>query len=214
MKKYRFKVKPYDHQYDTWDKTKRNKYWAYLFDMGTGKSKLTLDVAAYMYDQGWIDALIVFANKGSYGNWVDEHVPEHLADHIDYEIALWKSNARVKEKDHIKEVFYSRKLTLKIFVMNIEALSHKRTAKIALKFTQGHKTFAILDESTTIKNPKAKRTKAAWAVGKASLARRILTGSLVDNKPLDAWSQFQFLDNGVLGHTSYYSFRAEYAELL
>lgn len=36
----------------------------------------------------------------------------------------------------------------------------------------------------------------------------------MDNKPLDAWSQFQFLNDGILGHTSYYSFRAEYAELI
>lgn len=214
MSKYRFKVKPYKHQFDDWDKTKRNKYWAHLFDMGTGKSKLILDIVAYMYDQGWIDALLIFANKGSYTNWIDEHVPEHLADHINYEIALWRSDAKVKEKEKIKEVFYSSKLTLKIFVMNIEALSHKRTANIALKFAQRHKTFTVIDESTTIKNPKARRTKAAWKIGKASAARRILTGSLVDNKPLDAWAQFQFLDNGILGHTSYYSFRSEYAELI
>jgi SNF2 family DNA or RNA helicase len=181
--------------------------------MGTGKSKLTLDVAGFMYDNGWIDALMIFANKGSYTNWVDEHIPEHLPNHIDSEIALWKSNAKVAERDKIREVFYSQELTLKIFVMNIEALAYERSTKIALKFVQNHNTLSIIDESTTIKNPKAKRTKMAWKIGRASIARRILTGSCVDNRPLDAWAQFEFLKKGLLGYTSYYSFRAEYADL-
>ncbi len=208
-----FRVKPYAHQYDTWDKTKVYKYWAYLFDMGTGKSKLTLDVAAYMYDRGWVNALMIFANKGSYTNWLDEHIPEHMPDHINYEIAIWKAKARVKEIETIKQLFLSQKLTLKIFIMNIEGLSYPRSANFALKFVQNHRTLSIIDESTTIKNPKANRTKIAWKIGNFSVARRILTGSCIDNRPLDSWAQFQFLSNGALGHTSYFSFRAQYAIL-
>lgn len=211
---YRFKTKPYKHQLDTWEKTKRNKYWAYLFDMGTGKSKLTLDVVAYMYDQGWIDALLVFANKGSYSNWVYEHVPEHLPEHVKYEMALWRSDARVKEKEKIKKVYYSNEMTLKILVMNIEALSFPRSTKVAVEFTRRHNTFVVVDESTTIKNPRSKRTKSIFKIRDLSKARRILTGSCIDNRPLDAWAQYQFLANGILGHTSYYSFRSEYAELV
>lgn len=216
MKKYKFNVKPYDHQLDTWDATKDNKYWAYLFDMGTGKSKLLLDVTGYMYDQGWIDALMIFANKGSYINWPDEHIPEHLPNHIDYEIATWRSGALVGEVLAMEDLFRSQTMALKIFVMNIEALSKKKNSKglaAAMKFCQLHHTMSVIDESTTIKNPKANRTKNAWKIRDVSVARRILTGSLVDNKPLDAWAQFQFLENGILDHTSYYSFRAEYAYL-
>ena len=216
MKKenYRFKIKPYDHQYDSWLISREYKHWAYLMDMGIGKSKLLLDVAAYMYDQGWIDALMIFANKGSYTNWPDQHIPEHLPDHIIYELALWKPDLKIKEKNTIEKLFTSQKISLKIFVMNIEALPFKRSAEIAYRFVRAHNTLSVIDESTTIKNPKAKRTKAAWTIGKLSVARRILTGSFVDNKPLDAWAQFQFLGNGLIGHTSYYSFRAQYAELV
>ena len=213
MEKYKFKTKPYKHQYDCWMRSRRNKYYAYLMEMGTGKSKVTLDVAAYMYDQGWINAMIIFANKGSYENWLTEHIPTHLPGHINYEVAIWRSNLKVKEKKKLENLLTSRKMTLKILIMNIEALPFQRSFNVASKFTKNNDTMAVVDESTTIKNPKAKRTKAAFKIGKLSKARRILTGSPVDNRPLDIWAQYEFLCPGLLGHTSYYSFRAQYAEL-
>ena len=68
-----------------------------------------------------------------------------------------------------------------------------------------------IDESTTIKNPGAKRTKALVALGKEAKYRRILTGSPVTKSPLDLYKQCEFLDIWLLGHQSYYSFRTRYA---
>ena len=42
-----------------------------------------------------------------------------------------------------------------------------------------------VDESTTIKTPTAKRTKAILNLGKLAKYRRILTGSPVTKSPLD-----------------------------
>jgi hypothetical protein len=41
--------------------------------------------------------------------------------------------------------------------------------------------------------------------------RRILTGSPVTKSPLDLFSQCEFLDPWLLGHQSYYTFKARYA---
>ena len=68
-----------------------------------------------------------------------------------------------------------------------------------------------IDESTTIKNPGAKRTKAITNLGKRAKYRRILTGSPVTKSPLDLYTQCCFLDPWLLGHWSYYSFRTRYA---
>lgn len=211
---YKFKTKPYKHQHDCFMRNRRNKFYAFLNDMGTGKTKSALDVAAYMYDQGWINAMLIFGNKGSYLNWVDE-IKIHLPNHINYKLAIWKANASIKEKKAIKDLFLCKEFCLKIFIVNIEALSYDRSSKIILKFVQGYgnETLSIIDESTTIKNPKSNRTKTAWKIGKYSKVRRILTGSPVDNNPLDIWAQFEFLKPGVLGHTSFYSFKCEYAIL-
>ena len=98
--------------------------------------------------------------------------------------------------------------------MNVEALAYERSFNVAYRFTKYYKTLAVVDESTTIKNPKAKRTKSAMKIGKEAVARRIMTGSVVDNNPLDAFSQFEFLKPACLGFSSFYSFRNHYAEMI
>ena len=70
-----------------------------------------------------------------------------------------------------------------------------------------------IDESTTIKNPSAKRTKNILALGKEAKYRRIMTGSPVTKNPLDLFSQCYFLDPFLLDFHSYYSFRNRYAEM-
>jgi len=44
--------------------------------------------------------------------------------------------------------------------------------------------------------------------------RRILTGAPVTRSPLDLYTQCEFLDPGLLGYGSFYSFRARYAEMI
>ena len=43
--------------------------------------------------------------------------------------------------------------------MNVEALSTEKGVKFARKFLNSHRCLMAIDESTTIKNPSAKRTK-------------------------------------------------------
>jgi len=68
-----------------------------------------------------------------------------------------------------------------------------------------------IDESTTIKNPDAKRTKNIVSLGKHARYRRILTGSPVTKSPLDLYKQCEFLDEYLLDYSSYYAFRTRYA---
>ena len=48
-------------------------------------------------------------------------------------------------------------------------------------------------------------------IAKDSKYRRILTGSPITKSPLDLYSQCEFLDTNLLGHHSFYTFRARYA---
>ena len=68
-----------------------------------------------------------------------------------------------------------------------------------------------IDESTTIKNPGAKRTKNILSLSRYGKYKRILTGSPVTKSPLDLYTQCEFLDPWLLGHSSYYTFRTRYA---
>ena len=56
---------------------------------------------------------------------------------------------------------------------------------------------AILDEAQAIKNPGARQTRAVKAL--KARVRIALTGTPVENRPLDLWSIFDFLNPGLLG---------------
>jgi SNF2 family DNA or RNA helicase len=153
------------------------------------------------------------APKGVYKNWYDSEIPTHLADHIDKNVVLWKSLITKEQKDKLDSLFEQDFTKLQIFIMNVEALSTKKGLDFAHQFLNVKKALFAVDESTTIKNPGAKRTKNILGLSKLAKYRRILTGSPVTKSPLDLYTQCCFLDPFLLDFTSYYAFRNRYAEL-
>ena len=105
-----------------------------------------------------------------------------------------------KTKDKEYQSLFKTGHDLHILIMNVEALSTKKGLEFASKFMRCHETMLAIDESTTIKNPSAKRTKNILTLSKHSNYRRILTGSPVTKSPLDLYSQCQFLDPWLLDH--------------
>ena len=97
--------------------------------------------------------------------------------------------------------------------MNVEAFSTEKGKRYAASFLRCHKSMTAIDESTTIKNPKAKRTKNILEIAKLAPYRRIMTGSPVTRNPLDLYTQCEFLDPRHLDFSSYYAFRNRYAEM-
>ena len=68
----------------------------------------------------------------------------------------------------------------------------------------------LVHNSTRIKTPRAQRTKRILGLGRHAKYRRILTGTPVTQSPFDVYSQFAFLDYGILGFFSYTSFKHNY----
>jgi len=95
--------------------------------------------------------------------------------------------------------------------MNVESLSKTSGMEEAQRFLRTHKTLIAVDESTTIKNPTANRTKNIIKLSNNAKYRRILTGSPVTKSPLDLFTQCYFLDPNLLGFYSFYAFRNRYA---
>ncbi len=62
--------------------------------------------------------------------------------------------------------------------------------------------YAILDESQAIKSPLAETAKAARLLN--AQRRLALTGTPVENSTLELWSQFAFLNPGLLGNLDYF----------
>ena len=207
---YPFKTKPYAHQLTALEKGWEELEFAYFMEMGTGKSKVLIDNACMLYDAGKIKGLLVIAPKGVCPVWAENELPTHLPDHITTRIARWSTNLTVAKKKEINHLFESND-DLNILIINIDALITKKGASVIDSFLNARLCMVAIDESTVIKNPKAKRTKAAIKLGNFARYRRILTGSPVTKSPLDIYSQCDFLNSHLLGFSSYYGFRNRYA---
>ena len=209
---YKFKTKPYAHQITALEKSWNKKAYAYFMEMGTGKSKVLIDNIAMLYDKGKINGALIIAPKGVYKNWQDSEIPTHLVDHIQKKSVLWQANINKTQEEKLKTLF-KPEIDLHFLIMNVEAFSTKKGLDFAMKFLSCHETLIAIDESTSIKNPSAKRTKNILRMSVHCKYRRILTGSPVTKSPLDLFTQCYFLDPFLLDFTSYYAFRNRYAEM-
>ena len=211
---YTFKTDPYEHQRtvlkDSWSQVN----WGLFLEMGTGKSKVTIDNAGALFEAGRIDTLVVVAPKGVYRNWSKTEIPAHLPDRIERTIVTWVPSPKAKEKQALIGMAAPHEGDdLRVLVMNVEALSTIKGQKYLVKVLEMSRAMLVLDESTAIKNPKAKRTKAILKMAPLAKYRRILTGFPVTQSPMDLWSQCHFLDKTLLGDCgdNFFQFQYRYA---
>ena len=209
---YKFKTNPYIHQMNALEKSWNKENFAYFMEMGTGKTKVLIDNLAMLYDKGKVDGALIIAPKGVVKTWYEQELPTHLPDHVDNTTVLWQANITKTQREKLESVLQNE-MTLHILIMNVEGLSTDKGVNFARKFLLSHNTLMAVDESTTIKNPSAKRTKNIIAIGKQAKYRRIMTGSPITKNPLDLYSQCEFLDPWLLDFASYYAFRNRYAEM-
>ena len=212
----RYKTKPYFHQLDCLVKHGKKEAFALLAEMGTGKTWIIINNVAELWADKEINGVLVFAPNGVHVNWTNIELPLHTPDWVRYRMAAWSSSPTKKEKEKIEALYSSVDSSeLRIFVMNWEALQTEKGFDAAKKFCLScSKLMIACDETTMVKNPSADRTKALMKLKKYSSYRRIMNGTPVTNSPFDLFSQFSFLDEEILQTTSYYAFKAEYAELL
>jgi len=212
--KYNYKLKPFDHQSEALEEGWFRKEYGYFMEMGTGKSKVLIDNLGLLFFNKLINFALVLAPKGVYRNWVAKEIPEHMSDDIPHRVIRWVASANKKQTEEMRSV-KDNFAGLTIFVMNVESFSTKKgqTAGEWMARTFGNYGLIAIDESTTIKNHKAKRTKALLKIASQFKYRRLLTGSPITKSPLDIYSQTEFLRPGLMGHESFYTFQGRYAVL-
>ena len=206
---YRFKTKPFKHQLNALEKSWNKQVWAWFMEMGTGKTKVCIDNIAMLYDKGKINRALIIAPNGIKRNWRNE-LSVHMPDHIEYVLLFGQHHQRKKKKKSLNQLSVISD-DLQILIMNIEALSTGRGLDFARSFILPGSCLMVVDESTTIKNHAARRTKNIMKISKLAKYRRIMTGSPVTKSPLDLYSQVEFLGPWFIGQTNYYAFRARYA---
>src|SRR5262245_58153729 len=194
--------------------------FALLMGTGTGKSKVILDEWGERVDSGNVTGLLIVAPAGSYANWFLDRSPEEPSEatkHLDpalrkeMRIHYWMSGGGVKWKDGLRRLL-SDTGRPRMFVVNVEALSTVIAARVACAhFLNSGRTLMCVDESSRIKGHDTERTKAVIKLGVLAVGRRIATGLVTPQSPLDLFGQFAFLDQRILGHRTFVGFRSVYA---
>lgn len=214
MNDFEFKTKPYDHQRKALEASWAARHYALFMEMGTGKSKVVVDNIGILYERGEINAALIIAPKGVYDNWVKGEIPTHLPERIQRHVMRWSPNRSQTYEKALIEFITSKDEALKIFVMNVEAFSTPRGTEAGTAFL--HKNpdnIIVVDESTTIKNRKASRTKNIVGLRERCKYRRILTGSPITKSPMDLYAQCDLLEEKCLGFNSYFAYQNRYANV-
>ena len=206
-----FKTKPYDHQATALLKSADAVYYALFMDMGTGKTKVIIDTAAYLYSHDKIDAVVVVAPNGVHQNWVINELPVHMPDFVDYKAHYYQAASSSSKRQLTEWAAVFKHPGLKIFCFNIESASNKKgQAELRLCVRTGRVLF-VVDESQRIKTPGAKRTQFIVNLARHAAYRRILSGSPITQGPLDLYAQCKFLDPMITGYTTFAAFRSHFA---
>jgi SNF2 family DNA or RNA helicase len=193
---------------------KSDEFRGVLWEQGTGKTKLAIDLLAHLYDTGKVKGLFVLAPNGVHLNWVTDELPKHLpTEFTDVEIHAFQTR-RAKTKGHqaqIERVISHRGLS--ILTMSYDAFMTDAGKRAAWDFLRKRPCLYVLDESHRVKSPKAKRTKSVLLSGKHAPFRRIMTGTPIANGPFDIYSQMKFLKTDFwkpFGLDSFAAFRAHF----
>lgn len=184
----------------SWDR----RSYAYLLEMGLGKTAIMITNAGILYTAGKLSGVLVIAPKGVHRQWLEEQIPEHIDKSLKLNLLLWR-----KKAFDLKEL---KRKGLTFLSMNIDAIRTPLGYKTATEFLKTHngKSMMIIDESHLIKSGSADRTRAAIKLGGLAAYRRISTGTPIAKNLMDAWSQFNFLDMDILSHPYMTSFRNRY----
>lgn len=205
---FEFITQPFVHQQEIWDRSKDEEYFAIFAEQGTGKTKMTIDTARWLYAKGEINGVLVLAPNGVHTNWVNNEIPVHASMEEATRLA-WNGNMTKTWERLFKSMLQMPQLVW--LCANIECTRSATARKILETFLSSRRCLMVVDESSKIKNPKTIQARQAIRLGEKAAFRRILTGTPITQGPLDLWSQVRFLSPCAWQYRSYTAFRSMFA---
>lgn len=226
-----FKTPPFIHQLREMEDSAEKPSRALLWQMRTGKTKLTVDTACHLAREQKIDAVVVIAPNGVHENWIRRELPAHHWESVPRDTLCWRTSiAGTKAEGWLPayerrgwreqhEAFWQRAerlLTcsdaLAWFSFASETMTRKDVRNLVARIMRRKKrVMLVVDESDDFGAPDSKKTHMIRAMAKKCAYRRILSGTVVENSPLRAWSQYEILEPGALGFDKYSDFTARFA---
>lgn len=204
-KRYQFKTQPRPYQVKALDHAWGKSTYAFYMDMGTGKTKTSLDLFCGYYLDAKVERVLVVTKFSTRKNW-EREVGIHCPVETD---VLVLDTGKPKAFDEWNAKIDGR---LKFLIVGTESLAAGNAIHLAQKFVDTSlRVGMIVDEAHMIKNHGAVRSKNCVTLGKSANYKVIMTGTPVANGPMDVFMQFEFLDPNIIGIGDFYSFRNRYA---
>lgn len=209
---YTYKTKPLKHQREAVERFANKQYGALFCEMGTGKTKIVLDIMRNSIDL--FEALIIAPN-GLHHNWHINEIPKHVKNTKLAPITTycWKGPIKTKKAKQEFNRFIKAQDTCRFFLINVEALRTSAGYSTAVKFLVSCVSLKhmVIDESTCIKNPKAIQTKRVLQLAESVDRKWILNGTPITQSPLDLFSQCKFLHKNAIPYPTYTAFKHAFA---
>lgn len=209
LRKFPFKTKPFEHQLEAFSFGISHKNFALFMEQGTGKTKVYIDILAYLYLANEIDTAMIVAPSGVHRQWALEQIPLHMSPEVKYEAAYWMTGMPLDVKRQWEKTKEADK-KLRIFLIHFDVFSREGGFSLAQPLLVGQKSALNLDESSRIKHAGAARSKSLLKLSPFASRRAIMTGTPITQGAQDLYSQFSFLDKRILGFSSFYTFRNRY----
>lgn len=210
---WKFRLRPLDYQLRIFAAARHMTNIALApVAMGTGKTKMSLDIAADKFLRNEIDGVCVIAPNGVHRQWIKSAIPTHLHQDVreNAQFAAWSPTRKTPPGIAAPNAIRSR--YLRVLSFNVEAFSSSsgKAMIAARQFLQSGRMMLIMDESSRIKNNRAARTKSILMLRQYAKVRVILSGTPITKGLEDLYTQFQFLDPNIIGLSNFYAFRNRY----
>jgi len=194
---YNFKTVPYNHQKKAFVWAMNNKSGGIFFECGLGKTKTALDIMNFLYINNQIKRILIVIPLSVASTWIDE-----IKKHTDITSVEMLLDMSIKKRSKIL-----KETNKEIYIINYDALPDMVADIKAKQFDM-----IICDESTYLKNHKAKRTKALFALSSCIPRRYVLTGTPLGQRLTDVYAQLKFIRPDIF-RESFWSFRNRYCKM-
>ena len=178
-----------------------NACYGLFIDMGLGKTVITLtavnELIRYRFMTG--RCLVIAPLSVARSTWQTEASKwEHLQG-LKLSTVIGSKTARIKALSAKADVYIINRENVPWLVKYLESEACGWSFDMV-----------VVDESTSFKNPKAKRFKALCRVRSKIKRLVLLTGTPTPNGLMDVWAQSYLLDGGKRLHNNFYRFRDAY----
>ena len=175
------------HQKDALSYANKIEHPAFFMEMRLGKTKVVIE---YLKSKSYVKRILVIAPLTTLVSWIEELNLENIKDDI---IIL---------SQQYRNLYYLYTHSYRWVLINYEGIRSNPDIASGIDWDA-----IVLDESTKIKNPKAKITKFLIKNFRNVYHRIIMSGRPAPESPLNFVEQFRFLHGKFLGFNNYWRLR-------